>query len=57
MSAGVKLGGFGLVLAASLGVGLAAGAVAGPIDTDDHPPAVSSTPSSVVDEEEHGHGG
>jgi hypothetical protein len=57
MSAGVKLGGFGLVLAASLGVGLVAGAVAGPIDTDDHPPAVSSTPSSVVDEEEHGHGG
>jgi hypothetical protein len=52
----VKLAVFGAVLAASFGVGLAVGAVAGPIDTgEQHMPADVPT-TSIVHEEGHGDG-
>ena len=57
MNAAAKLAVFGAVLAASFGVGLAVGAVAGPVDTGEHRPAEVPTPSSIVHEEGHGDGG
>lgn len=61
LNAPVKLAVFGVVLAGSFGVGLAVGAIAGPIDTgEQHMPAevpTSDVPTtSVVHEEGHGDG-
>ena len=61
LSAPAKLAVFGVVLAGSFGVGLAVGAVAGPIDTgEQHVPADVPTSdvatTSIVHTEGHGDG-
>lgn len=51
MTAGAKLAGFGLVLAAPLGAGAALGSIVGPIDVgDDAPRTPGHTMPRMVDD-------
>jgi hypothetical protein len=56
LGAPVKLAVFGAVLAASFGVGLAVGAVAGPVDTGEQHMPADPPATSIVHAEGHGDG-